>query len=136
MEDRELIKLALEARKSAYAPYSGCKVGAALLTSDGAVYTGCNIENASFGLTVCAERTAFFKAVSGDKKEFEKIAVTGGRGEKPDTYFYPCGACRQVMSEFCSDNFIIITALSEEEFVTNTLNELLPKRFGREDVTE
>lgn len=136
MEDRELIKLALEARKNAYSPYSGCKVGAALLTADGAVYTGCNIENASFGLTVCAERTALFKAVSDGKKDFEKIAVAGGRAEKPETYFYPCGACRQVLSEFCGSGFKVITAASEDDYAVNSLNELLPFSFGREDVTE
>ncbi len=136
MENRELIRLALEARKNAYSPYSGCKVGAALLTADGKVYTGCNIENASFGLTVCAERTAFFRAVGAGEKEFTKIAVTGGKDDKPDSYFYPCGACRQVMSEFCGGDFEIITAVSEDEFTVKTLEELLPLRFGRDNVTE
>ncbi len=136
MENIELIKLALEARKKAYSPYSGCKVGAALLTADGIVYTGCNIENASYGLTVCAERTAFFKALSDGHKDFEIIAVTGGREENPETYFYPCGACRQIMSEFCGADFKIITAVSEEDYTVNSLSELLPFSFGREDITD
>ena len=136
MTDRELISAALEARKSAYSPYSGCKVGAALLTSDGELFTGCNIENASFGLTVCAERTAFFKAVSAGKTSFEAIAISGGKGEKPDTFFYPCGACRQVMKEFCGGEFKIITAVDEENYILKTLDELLPLGFGPGEVKD
>ena len=135
MENRELIRLSLEARKDSYSPYSGCKVGAALLTESGKVYTGCNVENASFGLTVCAERAAFFKAVSEGERRFVKIAITGGKSEMPDSYFYPCGACRQVMSEFCGGGFEIITALSEDEYISKTLDEFLPFRFGQDEVT-
>ncbi len=130
ISDKELIKLAAEAMQKAYAPYSGCKVGAALLTKDGKTYTGCNIENAAYGPTNCAERTAFFKAVSEGEREFEKIAVIGGKNGKPESYFYPCGVCRQVMAEFCAADFRIITAKSEDDFKVSTLNELLPCAFS------
>lgn len=110
MTDRDLIFCALQARRSAYAPYSGFAVGAALLCRDGSVYTGCNIENAAFTPTVCAERTAFFKAISAGKREFDRIAVCGYRiGEAPGTVCTPCGVCRQVMAEFCDpDRFEVI----------------------------
>ena len=130
MENRELIKLALEARENSYSPYSGFKVGAALLTKSGKVYTGCNIENAAFGPTVCAERTAIFKAVSEGEREFEKIAIAGGKGEMPDSYAFPCGVCRQLMSEFCGPEFEIITAVSADDYVIKTLKEMLPDSFG------
>ena len=136
MTDRELISAALGARRNSYSSYSGCRVGAALLTADGELFTGCNVENASFGLTVCAERTAFFKAVSAGKRDFLKIAVAGGKGDKPDTYFYPCGACRQVMKEFCGGDFEIITAVDEDDYVTKTLDELLPLGFGPGEVKD
>lgn len=132
MDNKELIALAFEAMKKAYAPYSGYKVGAALLTGEGKVYTGCNIENAAYGPTNCAERTAFFKAVSEGERNFVKIAVTGGKDGKPDDYFYPCGICRQVMAEFCNKSFEIITAKSEEDYVSVTLENLLPFGFGPE----
>ena len=130
MENRELIKLALEARENSYSPYSGFKVGAALLTKSGKVYTGCNIENAAFGSTVCAERTAIFKAVSEGEREFEKIAIAGGKGEMPDSYAFPCGVCRQVMAEFCGPEFEIITAVSADDYVIKTLKEMLPDSFN------
>ena len=130
MENRELIKLALGARENSYSPYSGFKVGAALLTKSGKVYTGCNIENAAFGPTVCAERTAIFKAVSEGEREFEKIAIAGGKGEMPDSYAFPCGVCRQLMSEFCGPEFEIITAVSADDYVIKTLKEMLPDSFG------
>ncbi len=129
MDNKELISLAFGAMEKAYAPYSGYKVGAALLTQDGKVYTGCNIENAAYGPTNCAERTAFFKAVSEGERRFAKIAVTGGRDGKPDDYFYPCGVCRQVMAEFCTRDFEIITAVSQEDYVSVTLENLLPYGF-------
>ena len=112
MNNYDLIKIALEARKFSYSPYSGFSVGAALLCDDGSVYTGCNIENSAFSPTNCAERTAFFKAVSEGKKEFLKIAVVGTDSSKeiPDNYCPPCGVCRQVMKEFCSEDFEIINA--------------------------
>lgn len=132
---RKLIGEALGARKFSYAPYSGYAVGAALLCADGSIYSGCNIENAAYGPTNCAERTAIFKAVSEGKREFEAIAVAGGRvGDAPTSYAYPCGVCRQVMQEFCGKSFRIITALSEETYEIHTLEELLPHGFGGENL--
>ena len=127
----DLIRAALAARETAYAPYSHFLVGAALLCEDGAVYTGCNIENASYPAGNCAERTAIFKAVSEGKKAFSAICIAGGReGEAPE-YCPPCGICRQVCAEFCdADMFRIILAKSEEEYREYTLGELLPLGFG------
>lgn len=131
MNNKELIRLALEARQAAYAPYSGYRVGAALLTKNGKVYKGCNIENAGYTPTNCAERTAFFKAVSEGEREFAAIAVVGGRGEQPQDYAWPCGVCRQVMMEFCDPKtFRVITAISEEEYFDKTLEEMFPHGFG------
>lgn len=126
----KLVKAALAARKCAYAPYSRFTVGAALLTGSGVVYTGGNIENASYGATNCAERTAVFKAVSEGERRFTAIAIAGGReGELPADYAYPCGICRQVMSEFCDDDFIVLVAKDEEDYLELTLSELLPRGF-------
>ena len=132
METKELISQALSARENAYAPYSGFMVGAALLCKDGTVYTGCNIENAAFTPTNCAERTAFFKAVSEGKRDFVKIAIVGGKkGEM--TAPAPCGVCLQVMSEFCkADEFEIVMAKSEEDYSSKRLSELLPSSFSLE----
>ena len=124
----ELVTLAIKAREKAYAPYSGYKVGAALKTKSGKIYLGCNIENASFSPTVCAERTAVFKAVSEGEREFEAIAVTGGKEEIAD-FAPPCGVCRQIMSEFCKEDFKIILYNGKEEKVY-TLKELLPLSFS------
>jgi len=129
----DLVRRAYEARESAYAPYSGFIVGAALLTDDGKVYTGCNIENAAYTPTNCAERTAFFKAVSEGERVFIAIAVVGGmRGTvAPDfSYIFPCGVCRQVMAEFCDPAFTIIAAKSPSDYRVFTLRELLPEAFG------
>ena len=130
MTEKELIKEAFEASKMSYSPYSGYKVGAALLCKNGKVYRGCNIESSTYSPTNCAERTAFFKAISEGDTDFEAIAITGGKGdEKADEriYFFPCGVCRQVMVEFCDlKSFKIITAKSEDDFVVNTLEELMP----------
>lgn len=131
----ELITKASEAREKSYAPYSKYCVGAALLGHDNNIYTGCNVENASYGATNCAERTAFFKAVSEGAKAFEAIAVVGGPmdslGENSfSEYAFPCGICRQVMQEFCSPDFIIIVAKSLEDYQMFTLKELLPYGFG------
>lgn len=135
MDNRELIHLALEARQTAYAPYSGYRVGAALLTKEGKVYKGCNIENAGYTPTNCAERTAFFKAVSEGERNFEAIAVVGGKGELPKDYAWPCGVCRQVMMEFCDPKtFHIITAISEDEYLDKTLEEMFPHGFGPENL--
>ena len=122
----ELIKLAEQARKKAYAPYSSFFVGAALLCDDGSVYTGCNVENASFSPTCCAERVSIFKAVSEGQSQFEAIAVVGGKDGCKEPC-YPCGVCRQVMREFCSDSFRVINSQGEL-----TLGELLPKSFKLE----
>lgn len=128
----QLCSLAIEARKSAYSPYSGFKVGAALLAASGKIYTGCNIENAAYSPTVCAERVAFFKAVSEGETEFSAIAIAGGANESPDSECPPCGVCRQVMAEFCSpDTFKVYLAKSEKEYTSLTLKELLPYGFGK-----
>lgn len=137
MDNKELIRLALEARQMAYAPYSKYKVGAALLTTQGKVYKGCNIENAAYTPTNCAERTAFFKAVSEGEREFEAIAIVGGSMDNPTDYAYPCGVCRQVMMEFCSpERFRVITAVSEEQYLEQTLAEMLPHGFGPQNLQE
>lgn len=135
MNNSELIKLALEARQKSYSPYSGFSVGAALLCKNGKVYTGCNIENSGYSATNCAERTAFFKAVSEGETEFEKIAVVGGNAQDktPVDCCAPCGICRQVMREFCESNFEIIIAKTENDFKTATLADLLPMSFDIRD---
>ena len=126
-----LIKTALEYRKHSYSPYSHFKVGAALLGKNGRVFGGCNIENAGYSSTNCAERTAFFKAVSEGTREFEAIAIVGGAGEEPSELCAPCGVCRQVMAEFCkADEFSIIMAVDEENYEVHILSELLPYGFG------
>ena len=134
MTDKELLTLAIEAMEKSYSPYSGCKVGAALLTDSGKVYTGTNIENAAFGPTICAERVAIFKAISEGEKNFSAIAIVGGKDGIIDGIFAPCGVCRQVMREFCSDDFTIIMGISETEYKKATLGELLPLSFSPEDV--
>lgn len=136
MNDKELIIEALNARKMSYSPYSHFAVGAALMTEDNKVFKGCNIENASYTPTICAERNAIFKAVSEGAKNFTKIAVVGGDSSKPVTSFaYPCGVCRQVMREFCNpDSFEIIVAISENNYRKYLLKELLPEGFGPEDL--
>ena len=129
MTDQELISLALQARESAYAPYSGYAVGAALLSRDGRVFLGCNVENSSYSATCCAERTAFCRAVSEGVTSFAAIAVAGGKkGSAPDTFFMPCGICRQVMREFCEDDFKILVT-DGDEIKAWTLSQLLPDGF-------
>ena len=128
MNDLKLISLAVEAMKNSYSRYSHFAVGAALLCGDGSVYTGCNIENSAFSATVCAERTAFFKAISDGKREFTKIAVVGGKDNDIGAPCMPCGVCRQVMSEFCKKDFCIIT-LKDGVPQSHTLDELLPHAF-------
>lgn len=127
---KELIRCALEARKFSYSPYSSFKVGAALMDDKGRIYTGCNIENSAFTPTNCAERTAFFKAISEGSTHFKCIAIVGGANDMPEDYVTPCGVCRQVMREFCDNDFLIITAISEDEYRTFKLSELLPESFG------
>lgn len=134
MTDKELLSLAVNAMKKSYSPYSNCKVGAALLCKNGKVFTGTNIENASFSPTVCAERVAVFKAVSEGETEFSEIAVVGGKDGKINGIFAPCGVCRQVLREFCDDDFPIILGESENEFKKVTLKELLPLSFSPDNV--
>lgn len=133
MTDRELLERALEAREKAYAPYSGFSVGAALLTKDGKVYTGCNIENAAFSPTNCAERTALFKAVSEGEREFTAIAIVGGKGDTLNEICAPCGVCRQTLMEFCDYTFRVILG-TPENIRRYTLGELLPFSFGKGDI--
>ena len=131
----KLIESALRVREKAYCPYSEFKVGAAALFEDGKIYTGCNIENASYTPTNCAERTAFFKAVSEGKHKFKAIAIVGGKSGMLDHYCAPCGVCRQVMMEFCDpETFLVLLAKSEDEYKTYTLKELLPEGFGPVDL--
>ena len=129
MKTEELIALAKEAMTHAYAPYSGYTVGAALLCADGTVYQGCNIENAAYGPTNCAERTAFFKAVYDGHRDFTAIAVCGGKDGIITGSFPPCGVCRQVMREFCRDDFLIHIIGADDTYDTLTLAQLLPYSF-------
>ena len=126
----KLIKKAIEMLNFSYAPYSNFHVGAALLTSEGKIYTGCNIENAAYGPSNCAERTAIFKAVSEGKKEFEAIAIVGGKNGKIENFCPPCGVCRQVLAEFCKKDFEIVLAKSTNEYKIMTLEPLLPESFS------
>ncbi len=136
MEYRKLAEMAVKARQDAYCPYSGFAVGAALLCADGTVYQGCNIECASSSPGSCAERTAFFKAVSEGKREFTAIAVAGGAaGKKPEFFCSPCGVCRQVMREFCRDDFEIVLT-DGRELEVHTLGELLPVSFGPDNLSQ
>lgn len=121
----DLIKAAMEAKEHAYAPYSNFRVGAALLTKDGKIYQGCNVENAGYTPTNCAERTAFFKAVYEGERNFEAIAVNGDA----DDYLYPCGVCRQVMAEFCAPDFKVFVSKKNGEYLEFTLAEILPGAF-------
>ena len=132
----ELISMAIQARKLAYAPYSGYMVGAALLCDDGSIFTGCNVENASYGATNCAERTAVFKAVSEGKRSFAAIAIAGGKADAVELdYAYPCGVCRQVLREFCDpEQLTVLVCRSLSDFQEMTLAQLLPNSFGPEKV--
>ena len=131
----DLIEQALKARRSAYAPYSGYKVGAALLCKDGSVYTGCNVENASYGAANCGERTAVFKAASEGQREFTAIAITGGRDNGEMDFAYPCGICRQVLREFVDpERFTVLVGKSTEDYREMTLEALLPSSFGPDNL--
>ena len=134
MSDKDLIQLAFEAREQSYSPYSKFKVGAALLAKNGEVYKGCNIESAAFTPTNCAERTAFFKAVSEGVRDFDAIAVVGGFDGASVELCYPCGVCRQVMAEFCNSDFRIIMADQNYKTQICSFDELLPYRFGPADL--
>jgi len=132
MDYKNLVSKAFEGRKNAYAPYSNFKVGAAVLAEDGKVYTGCNIENASYGATNCAERTAIFKAISEGNRAIKAIAIVGVEND----YTYPCGVCRQVIAEFASKDAEIILGKGEGEYIVKTLDELLPGAFTKEDLNK
>ena len=123
--------MAVDAMRSSYSPYSGFMVGAAVMSSDGKIYTGCNIENASYSATVCAERTAIFKAVSEGVRDFKMIAVAGGKGGVIDGAAMPCGVCRQVMAEFCRGDLPVLAVMSADgDYGEFTLKQLLPEAFG------
>ncbi len=131
LTSKELIDLALSASEKAYSPYSGFCVGAALMCKSGKVYTGCNIENKSYGATNCAERTAFFNAINIGEREFTSIAIVGYNSESRNSFDFchPCGICRQIFSEFCTGDFKIILSNSKGEIKEYTLNDILPDRF-------
>lgn len=135
MDELDLVRQAVIARQKSYSPYSGFMVGAALLTAGGKVYHGCNIENAAYTPTICAERTAFSKAVSEGEKNFKAIAVAGWPKDGEAGFAYPCGVCRQVMMEFCDpESFKVIVAASEKNYRVYSLTELLPHGFGPMDL--
>ena len=130
MTKQELCTLAIKSMNNAYSPYSSYKVGAALLCDNGKVFTGCNVENSSYSATVCAERTAIFKAVSDGERDFSMLAVAGGKENELSDKFLPCGICRQVMAEFCKPEFTILVATSENTYKEFSLSELLPNAFS------
>ncbi|MEW8992844.1 cytidine deaminase [Clostridium sp.] len=130
MDIKELVKRAIDAREKAYVPYSKFKVGAAIEMEDGSVFTGCNIENASYGATNCAERTAIFKAISEGHSIMKKIAIVGDMS----TYTAPCGICRQVIAEFAAKDIEIVLIKNKDEYIVKTLEEILPGAFTKEDL--
>ncbi len=134
MTDKELLLTAIKEMKKSYSAYSNCKVGAALLCKNGKIFTGANIENASFSPTICAERVAIFKAINEGEREFLKIAVAGGKDGIVNGIFAPCGVCRQVLREFCDDDFQIILGENNEDYKVVTLKDLLPFSFSPENV--
>ena len=133
MTDRELMEIAVQARKNSYAPYSDFHVGAALVGKSGKIYTGCNVENAGYTPTNCAERTALFKAVSEGEREFTAIAVVGGKGKSLADFCAPCGVCRQALAEFCEGDFRVVLGTPDNVRVY-MLSELLPFSFGKADL--
>lgn len=133
MTDYQLMLLAVAARRNSYSPYSGFRVGAALLGKSGKLYPGCNVENASYSATNCAERTAIFRAVSEGETEFEAIAIVGGPGDELLDFCAPCGVCRQVLSEFCGADFRVVLG-TPENYKSYKLEELLPYSFGKKDL--
>lgn len=131
MDKKDLFKLAKDAMKNSYAPYSDYNVGAALLCKNGNIYKGCNIENASYSLTNCAERTALFSAVANGEKDFEAICVIGGKNGKITDYAMPCGACRQALAEFCEADFKVYVGKNEDSIKEYKLSDLLPCSFDK-----
>ena len=135
-EIKELIQKAMDARMHAYAPYSNFLVGCVLECEDGRLFTGCNIENAAFGPSNCAERTAFFSAINEGATQFRRIVIVGGKRNSSLEQCSPCGICRQVMAEFCDDSFEIIMARSENDFCQMSLGDLLPMHFGKHNLED
>ena len=135
MTDKELMEIAVRAREMSYSPYSNFRVGAALLGKSGKVYTGCNVENAGYSPTNCAERTALFKAVSEGEREFSAVAIVGGLGEKINEFCAPCGVCRQVLAEFCDNDFRFILG-NPNEIKVVTMEEILPYSVGKGELGE
>lgn len=133
MTNRELLELAIEAREMSYAPYSGFRVGAALLGKSGKIYKGCNVENAAYSPTNCAERTAVFKAVSEGEREFTAIAIVGGMGETISDFCAPCGVCRQVLAEFCGPDFLVVLGTPDKPQAF-AFKDILPYGFGKNDL--
>lgn len=136
MNKKDLFTLAKDAMKSSYAPYSNYNVGAALLTKSGNIYKGCNIENASYSVTNCAERTAIFSAMANGEKEFTAICVVGGKNGEITDYAMPCGVCRQALAEFCDADLKVYVGISEDEIKEFTLGELLPCSFDKSKLGE
>ena len=136
MYKKDLFVLAKDAMKNSYAPYSNYNVGAALLTKKGSIYKGCNVENASYSLTNCAERTALFSAVANGEKEFEAICIVGGKNGEITDYAMPCGVCRQALSEFCDADFKVFVGKNEDDIKEFTLGELLPCSFDKSKLGE
>lgn len=132
MTDKELVLKAIDSMKNSYSPYSDFKVGATLLTENGKIFNGCNIENVAFGPSICAERVAIFKAISEGEKSFSKIAVVGGKSGVISSPTPPCGVCRQVMREFCNDDFEILIVRENENYDKVLLKDLLPQSFKPE----
>lgn len=133
MTDKELMSAAAKARENSYSPYSNYAVGAALLCADGTVYLGCNIESASYTPSICAERTAFSKAVSEGKRDFEAIAIVGGRKGETSPFCAPCGVCRQVMAEFCGKDFRVILG-TPDKFTSYSFDKILPFAFTKDEL--
>ena len=133
MTDRDLLQLAMEAREMSYAPYSGFRVGAALVGKSGKIYKGCNVENAAYSPTNCAERTAVFKAVSEGEREFTAIAIVGGMDEAIADFCAPCGVCRQVLAEFCDKDFRLVLG-NPDNLKVYSFEEILPFAFGKADL--
>ena len=131
MNKKDLFMLAKDAIKNSYAPYSQYNVGAVLLCKNGNIYKGCNIENASYSLTICAERTVLFSAIANGEKEFESLCVVGGKKGEITDYAMPCGACRQVLAEFCDADFKVFVGVNENDIKEYKLSDLLPYSFDK-----
>lgn len=134
MNKKELFIIAKGAMESSYAPYSDFNVGAALLCDDGSIYKGCNVENASYSVTCCAERSSLFSAISDGKRDFKAIMIVGGKNGKITNYTFPCGTCRQALSEFCNDDFKVFTGKNKNDIIEFKLSELLPSSFNKSNL--